>query len=318
MPDSRKSSTKRSATKTAKRTIAQGRATHQTKRPAARPAVRSTKRSPRTKTSTAEKTPVARRAGDLSPTNQRPYLLMLALCSAVIVIAACVNFLGGDPGNAAIHNGGANAILEQGRSDQRASDSNSTASEATRKKPKKKPKKKPEPKIPATPHEQWRAGEVPYIYQTDKQWADKPYAGNIIKKAGCGPTCLTMVYIALTGDTTVDPVSMAKFSEDNGYVQQGMTAWALMERGARSLGLSSRTVNGTEASVTQALENGELLIFSVRPGDFTDVGHFIVVSGLWPDGTLQVHDPNSPVNSAKHWGISRVLEQTSNIWAFSK
>ncbi len=53
----------------------------------------------------------------------------------------------------------------------------------------------------STPTHAWRKGEVPCLYQIDPQWSDEPYAGGNIHENGCGPTCLSMVYISLTGKT---------------------------------------------------------------------------------------------------------------------
>ena len=51
-----------------------------------------------------------------------------------------------------------------------------------------------------------------------------------------------------------------------------------------------------------ALENGEPVICSMRPGDFTTKGHFIVLVGM-EDGKIRVHDPNSAQRSSQLWGL---------------
>jgi len=66
----------------------------------------------------------------------------------------------------------------------------------------------------STPKEMWKKGEVPYLFQIDPQWAEAPYAGSTVGEAGCGPTALTMAYIALTGAKDYDP-------PQNGPVQRG-------------------------------------------------------------------------------------------------
>ena len=70
----------------------------------------------------------------------------------------------------------------------------------------------------------WKRGTIPHLYQTDPAWANETYAGSDVATAGCGPTCMTMVYAGLTGKTDYDPASMAAFSEANGFVDSGMTA----------------------------------------------------------------------------------------------
>lgn len=169
----------------------------------------------------------------------------------------------------------------------------------------------------STPRAEWRLGEVPSLYQTDPAWSQEPYAGGTIEKNGCGPTCLAMVYVALTGSTDMGPVEMAAFSERGGYVTDGMTAWALMSDGASQLGLVSRELAANESTVRAELEAGRPVICSVRPGDFTTTGHFIVLAGLAGDGSVVVRDPNSTERSSHTWELTRVLGQCANLWSFS-
>lgn len=169
----------------------------------------------------------------------------------------------------------------------------------------------------STPKSQWKLGEVPYLYQTDGQWADAEYAGGTVAANGCGPTCLNMVYIALTGKTDRDPASMCAFSQLDGHVSDGDTTWTLMSEGALKLGIASEELPADASALADALEAGHPVIASVGPGDFTTQGHFIVIAGVNDDGTLDIHDPNSPENSAKSWDADRVLNQCLNLWSFS-
>lgn len=169
----------------------------------------------------------------------------------------------------------------------------------------------------STPKSAWTQGAMPFLYQTDPTWANEPYGGGTIATYGCGPTCLTMVYVYLTGSTAYDPASMAAFSENNGYLDNGITAWRLMTSGAQQLGLSSEELPATETVVRDILQNGSPIICSMVPGDFTKEGHFIVLAGLSEDGRVLVRDPNSQERSAQTWELSRVLDQCAALWAFS-
>lgn len=169
----------------------------------------------------------------------------------------------------------------------------------------------------STPAHAWRKGEVPFLYQIDPQWSDEPYAGGNIHENGCGPTCLSMVYISLTGKTDLDPVAMARFSEQNGFTVDGMTAWALMTDGAAMLGLHSAELSASADVVRAELEAGRPIICSVRPGDFTSTGHFIVLAGLTDDGQVMVRDPNNAGNGDHPWDLDRILGQCANLWAFN-
>ena len=169
----------------------------------------------------------------------------------------------------------------------------------------------------STPRSQWTAGTMPHLYQTDPLWANEPYAGSNIRIAGCGPTSLSMVYTYLTGKTDLDPVAMASFAEEHNFAPTGATEWRFMTDGAAAIGLRSTPVAPSRASIASALDAGMPIICCLTPGDFTTVGHFLVIKGMDSRGMVEIHDPNSPYNSAKRWPISQVLPQIEALWAFS-
>lgn len=170
----------------------------------------------------------------------------------------------------------------------------------------------------STPVEQWRAGEMPHLYQVDPAWADEPYAGATVGESGCGPTCLSMAYVYLTGKTDLTPPEMAAFSERNGYVENGMTAWRLITEGSALLGLRAEELPASEGVVAGVLDAGYPVICSMGPGDFTTVGHFIVLCGRDENGDARVYDPNSPERSAQGWPIETVLGQALNLWELAR
>lgn len=168
----------------------------------------------------------------------------------------------------------------------------------------------------STPRSAWTQGSLPFLYQTDPEWADVAYGGGTIATYGCGPTCLAMVYACLTGSTSYDPAAMGAFSENNGYVESGLTAWRLMTDGAQQLGIHSKEMWTDASSLAAALQNGMPVIASMAPGDFTKEGHFIVLAGLLEDGRVVAHDPNSEPRSSRSWDLSSVASQCVAAWAF--
>ncbi len=161
-----------------------------------------------------------------------------------------------------------------------------------------------------------RAGEIPLFYQWDERWGYDAYGDNIVALAGCGPTCLSMVAVGLTGDTSLHPGRIAQFSEERGFVTEAGTAWDLMTVGAEELGLTSEELPLDEKRMQEAVESGKPVICSMRPGDFTDTGHFIVLVG-WENGAFRVNDPNSRDNSSRLWTYGELEWQIKNLWAFS-
>lgn len=169
----------------------------------------------------------------------------------------------------------------------------------------------------STPRENWRAGEVPKLYQRDAAWVNASYAEGSFGDTGCGPTCLTMVYVALTGRTDMTPADMGALSERLGCASADGTAWAFMTEGAAEKGLLAEELPADEASVRQALVSGSPVICSVGPGDFTSTGHFIVLTGVDEHGQLIIRDPNSPERTAQAWDFDTVLRQCRNLWAYT-
>ena len=81
---------------------------------------------------------------------------------------------------------------------------------------------------------------VPLLLQWDERWGYREYNESIIGLAGCGPTCLSMVTIYLTGDTTKDPLWMCQFAEEHQFNVPGSgSKWALISEGGRMLGLDA-------------------------------------------------------------------------------
>lgn len=58
---------------------------------------------------------------------------------------------------------------------------------------------------------------MPLLLQWDKRWGYASYGDSIIGLAGCGPTCLSMVYVYFTHDLNGTPREIASYCEKNGY-----------------------------------------------------------------------------------------------------
>lgn len=160
-------------------------------------------------------------------------------------------------------------------------------------------------------------GQIPLLLQWDERWGYAFYADDMIAVNGCGPTAIAMVAAGLTGDNTVTPYKVAQFSAENGYYAgDSGTSWILMTDGAQQFGIYGEEMGLSEGEVFSALENGHPIICSMRPGDFTTTGHFIVLTGI-EDGKIRVNDPNSRVRSERLWDYSRLEYQINNLWVYT-
>lgn len=157
-------------------------------------------------------------------------------------------------------------------------------------------------------------GKVPLFLQWDRRWGYDSYGNEMIAIAGCGPTCMSMACVYLTGDVSWNPKKMAEFANENGYYTQAGTSWSFFTDGAYQLGLSGEEIGLDEARMKDALDSGNVIICSMRPGDFTTTGHFILIRGYDEEGFL-VNDPNSEERSKKHWAYDTLYSQIKCLWS---
>lgn len=166
--------------------------------------------------------------------------------------------------------------------------------------------------------EDYKDGTIPLFIQWDKRWGYHSYGGSLMGITGCGPSCLSMVLAGLTGDTDMNPAEVADYSEENGYWVEGAgTSWELMNRGAEELGLSVKRLILDEDEIYRELMLHHPVICSMKPGDFTYTGHFIVLTGIDQNGKVLLNDPNSQVRSAKSWEMARICRQMKSAWSYS-
>ncbi len=163
----------------------------------------------------------------------------------------------------------------------------------------------------------YTAGEIPLLLQWDDRWGYVTYGNDTISLSGCGPTCLSMVAVGLTGNVKWTPVRTARMAQSSGYYVEGTgTAWTLMYEGCRQMGISAKEIGLSEDIMVSELRAGHPIIASMGPGDFTDNGHFIVITD-YEDGAFTVNDPNSVRNSNKTWTYESIKGQIKNMWSYT-
>jgi len=157
--------------------------------------------------------------------------------------------------------------------------------------------------------------QIPLLLQTDDRWSSTSFAGSTIGQAGCGPTCLAMAALYLTGNSQISPAYMAAYADQNGYSNFGDgSSWELITQGAEYLGLSCAEVPLEKTVMTRLAASGVPLICAVGPGTFTQEGHYIVITGV-ANGKFTVNDPNSAEKSANTYSYEDIQGQIKNIWA---
>lgn len=146
---------------------------------------------------------------------------------------------------------------------------------------------------------------VPLFVQWDKRWGYEKYSGNFFAASGCGPTTLSMVVVYLTHDREASPIAVAKYSKEAGYSVDGSgSSWTLISEGCRHYGVKAKAVALDESRMKAELDEGHPIVVNVGPGDFTDTGHFMVITGYDDEG-FSINDPNSIEKVAKG-GYSKI------------
>ena len=165
--------------------------------------------------------------------------------------------------------------------------------------------------------EEVKKGEYPLLLQWDKRWGYAPYGNSVIGANGCACAALSMVVVGLTGNNKITPYTIAKYSEKNGYYENVGTSWQLMTEGSKAFGVKGEEIPLSQSIICNSLKNGNQIICSMRKGDFTTKGHFIVLVGI-EDGKIRVNDPNSIKKSNILWDYNVLKTQIKNLWSFKK
>lgn len=156
---------------------------------------------------------------------------------------------------------------------------------------------------------------VPLFVQWDKRWGYEKYSGNFFAASGCGPTTLSMVVVYLTHNREASPIAVAKYSKEAGYSVDGSgSSWTLISEGCRHYGVKAKAVALDESRMKAELDAGHPIVINVGPGDFTDTGHFMVITGYDDEG-FSINDPNSIGKSGKRWLFKNISSQIRAVWS---
>ena len=157
---------------------------------------------------------------------------------------------------------------------------------------------------------------VPLFVQWDKRWGCLAYGDDSnVAISGCGPTTLSMVVVYLTHNRDASPIAVAKYSKEAGYSVDGSgSSWTLISEGCMHYGVKAKAVALDESRMKAELDEGHPIVVNVGPGDFTDTGHFMVITGYDDEG-FSINDPNSIEKSGKRWLFKNISSQIRAVWS---
>lgn len=161
-----------------------------------------------------------------------------------------------------------------------------------------------------------KKGEYPLLLQYDKRWGYFYYGDSVLAINGCGPTVLSMVVAGLTGRNDVTPVTIADYSYKHRYYNKDSgTSWNLMTDGLKKYNIEGINISLLKSNIVRELNDNHPIVLSVRKGDFTTTGHFILIVGM-KDDMFIIHDSNSKERSNKLWDYESLKPQIKNLWAY--
>lgn len=168
-----------------------------------------------------------------------------------------------------------------------------------------------------SPEQRESTTKVPLYIQWDESWGYEAYGDGLISYSGCAPSSMAMAVTYLT-EQTVTPLDVCHYADGEGFYVNGTgTDWSFIAQGAQHYGMSAEPLDHVEeALLAKELEAGHLIICTMAPGDFTQTGHFILLTG-YQDGQFFVNDPNSLIRSQQTWTFQRLKGQFRQLWALS-
>lgn len=161
------------------------------------------------------------------------------------------------------------------------------------------------------------AARVPRLFQWNVRWGFVEYSAGPLGVTGCCPTALSMVCAALSDGAGRSPADLASLAVERGYVSEADGTYAeFLPAVAPELGLACEVLPSTADGIRAGLQRGAVLICDVGPGEFTDGGHFFVITGANADGTVSINDPYSAARSDRAWDPERLAAQSIGLYAF--
>lgn len=172
---------------------------------------------------------------------------------------------------------------------------------------------------------------IVYYGQSNKagggEWASVPFGGENIAWSGCSVTSLAMVISYLKSGSNSsewiypnEVVSMIA-SKNGGnynafYDGKAGQKWSIFPAVSGYYGIKCKEISSK--SIINSLKDGKPVIMSCVKGEFTNGGHFIVITGVDSAGKCYVNDPSHPDKSAKTYSVEYLVTQGKGWWNFSE
>lgn len=156
-----------------------------------------------------------------------------------------------------------------------------------------------------------RLGPITYFNQSDYRWAKHKYGKSTpMYSAGCGPTTMAMVIDTIDPDNYITPDKMANIAYLKGcYIDGGGSTHNIVKKCADEYNIPVRAISASADNIKNSLDNNKLVVALVGRGEFTEGGHFILITSIDKNGKLSIADPISIENTHKKWDANFIISQ---------
>ena len=159
-------------------------------------------------------------------------------------------------------------------------------------------------------------GEIPLFMQWDTRWGYMEYIGGPMGTKGCCPTCLSMLYAGFSGRCDMSPYIVSRLATESGLCgAEDGTYGEFVGYFAQRVGLEYAEVVDFDAACA-CLNDDWALVCNLGTGEFTDVGHYVIVTG-WADddGGVHVNDPYNSTVDAQTWPLATIYFECNSVYA---
>lgn len=154
--------------------------------------------------------------------------------------------------------------------------------------------------------------KIAYYNQND--YKSYPYGNyGTIASHGCGTTSMAIVISSFLG-REVSPVETTNWACSNGYCTSSGSSHSVIPGLAAQYGLNSTNEISSSSNlqpVVDALASGNsLVVVLAKSGEFTNSGHFLVLTGVDASGNISVADPASRKKTEKTYTLDFLINPT--------
>lgn len=154
-----------------------------------------------------------------------------------------------------------------------------------------------------------------YISQNNPEYKNIPYGSSNLSLSGCGPVSLTVAMNYAAGQRVTYLEGVVNWANENDmYEKNSGTRWSLIRNYPPYMGMKCDElyIRNVE-KLREVLSEDGVVIASMGEGNFTDNGHFIVLTGISGD-EVSVIDCASIYRSLKKWDIEIIFEEANNYF----